>query len=390
MSRKRPSSLQALSTLVVSDLHLGASARVDLMRRAELRAPLIAALRDGIDRLVILGDGLELREVPVRRAAEHALPLLREAGEALGAGGEIVMLAGNHDHGLLGGWLGARQQIEPPRPMGLEERIEPDRAGPLAVQLAEAALPATLAFAYPGLRLRDDVYATHGHYLDLHTTVPTLERVAAGAMARFVAPIPERATPDDYEAVLSPLYAWLGAIAQRPDQPVTNAGKDSSQRAYVALAGDGARRRPLRAAALRLAFFAGVSALNTAGIGRVEPRLSGASLRRGSLVGMGEVVRRLGVEADHVIFGHSHRAGPWPVDDPSEWTTPTGVRLHNTGSWSYQPHFHGERANGSPYWPGTAIRVDAGGPPQLVRLLDGVRHTALRPPDLEVSPARPG
>ena len=49
-----------MRTLVVSDLHLGAASGKDLALRAELRAPLIEALRDA-DRLVVLGDGLELR-----------------------------------------------------------------------------------------------------------------------------------------------------------------------------------------------------------------------------------------------------------------------------------------------------------------------------------------
>lgn len=374
-----------MRTLVVSDLHLGATVRIDLLRRAELREPLIAALRDGIDRFVILGDGLELREVPVRAAAQHALPLLREAGEALGPHGEIVMLAGNHDHGLLGGWLGARQQQDPPRAMGLDERIAPDAAGPLAAQLAAAAGPARLTFGYPGIWLRDDVYALHGHYLDLHTTVPTIERLAAGAMARFVAPIPERATPDDYEAVLAPLYAWMLTIAQHADDDVTTAGRSSSTGAYVALAGAGRRQRPLRAAALGVGFYAAVKALNAAGIGPVESKLSGASLRRGSLAGMGEVVLRLGIKTDHVIFGHSHRAGPWPVDDPAEWRAPTGARLHNTGSWSYQRHFLSPQANGSPYWPGTAVVVGDDGPPRLVRLLGDRGHDELRP-RLRLSP----
>lgn len=374
-----------MRTLVVSDLHLGATARIDLLRRAELREPLVAALRDGIDRFVILGDGLELREVPVRAAAQHALPLLREAGEALGPDGEIVMLAGNHDHGLLGGWLGARQQLDPPHAMGLEENIEPDVAGPLAAQLAAAAGPARLRFGYPGVWLRDDVYAIHGHYLDLHTTVPTIERVAAGAMARFVAPIPQRATPDDYEAVLAPLYAWMLTIAQHAGHEVTGAGRKSSQGAYVALAGAGRRQRPLRAAALGAGFYATVKALNAAGIGPVEPKLSGASLRRGSLRGIGEVVRRLGLDAEHVVFGHSHRSGPWPVDDPAEWRAPTGAQLHNTGSWSYQRHFLSEQANGSPYWPGTAVIVEQEGPPRLVRLLGERGHDELRP-RLRLSP----
>jgi hypothetical protein len=48
-------------TLVISDLHIGALSGKDLVRRAELRAPLIEALRDA-GRLVVLGDGLELRD----------------------------------------------------------------------------------------------------------------------------------------------------------------------------------------------------------------------------------------------------------------------------------------------------------------------------------------
>ena len=51
--------------------------------------------------------------------------------------------------------------------------------------------PRTVRVAYPGVWLRDDVYATHGHYIDRHITVPMLERLAAGAMRRVVALNPE-------------------------------------------------------------------------------------------------------------------------------------------------------------------------------------------------------
>jgi metallophosphoesterase superfamily enzyme len=106
-------------SLVISDLHLGKAARTDLLRRAELRAPLIDALQ-GADRLVILGDGLELREAAHRDAAGAIAPLLREAG---GAVGEIVVVAGNHDHGLAAGWIEERLAIEPAGFLGLEERF---------------------------------------------------------------------------------------------------------------------------------------------------------------------------------------------------------------------------------------------------------------------------
>ena len=105
------------------------------------------------------------------------------------------MLAGNHDHGIAAGWIDARLQSEPSGFLGLEQRFAPAEAGPLAQRLAEAARPARVELAYPGIWLRDDVYAFHGHYADVHATVPTFERLAAGAMARYVARLPARPAP---------------------------------------------------------------------------------------------------------------------------------------------------------------------------------------------------
>ena len=151
-----------MPTLVVSDLHLGSQKRSDLLRRPDLRAPLLEAVA-GVDRLVILGDGVELRDRPKRDAAEIAGPVFADIGEALGADGELILTAGNHDHGLVAGWIDARLETEPSGFLGLEEAIAPADAGPLAVALAEHARPARTRIAYPGLWLRDDVYAIHGH-----------------------------------------------------------------------------------------------------------------------------------------------------------------------------------------------------------------------------------
>src|SRR3954447_8571305 len=224
-----------MRTIVVSDLHLGKAGRHHLARRADLRAPLMEAVA-GADRLVVLGDGLELREAPHREAAEIAAPFFAEAGRALGGDGELVVVAGNHDHGLAAGWIDARLQSEPPGFLGLEQRYAPHESGPLAERLARAARPARLQLAYPGLWLRDDVYALHGHYADLHATVPTFERLAAGAMARFVVRLPEEdARPDDYEAALAPLYAWMHSLAQRSDHGMVSAGAGASARSWSAL-----------------------------------------------------------------------------------------------------------------------------------------------------------
>ena len=229
---------------MISDLHVGASTQTDVLRRPEIRERLVAAL-DGIDRLVILGDGLELRDGPHRDAVDVAGPLFEAVGRALGSGGELLLAAGNHDHGLVAGWIDGRLLTEPAGFLGLEQRIEPRDAGPLAAALAERAAPARVQVIYPGVWLRDDVYAIHGHYSDLHATVPTFERLAAGAMARWAVALPgEGATPDDYEAVLSPLYAWMHALTQRADNALVSAGTGASSRAWQALGGSGRRLRP--------------------------------------------------------------------------------------------------------------------------------------------------
>jgi hypothetical protein len=367
-----------MRTLIVSDLHLGRTGASDLLRRADLREPLLEALA-GVDRFVILGDGLELREAPHRDAMDVAAPFFAAAGEALGPGKELIMLAGNHDHGIAAGYIDARLQSEPTGFLGLEQRFAPEESGPLARRLAAAAAPAPLQFAYPGIWLRDDVYAFHGHYADVHATVPTFERLAAGAMARYVARLPDRhATADDYEAALSPLYAWLHALTQRADHSVVAAGGSASASTYAKLTAADRHRHP-RTLALALGYRGAVFALNRAGLGPLEANLSPSALRRGYLRGIRSVIEHLDIRARHVIWGHSHRSGPWPGDDEAEWTAATGARIHNTGSWTYQPHFLTPEPNGSPYWPGTAVLVEDAGPPRLLRLLGDHGHDVLRP-----------
>ena len=369
-------------TVVVSDLHLGAPRGKDLLRREDLRAPLLALLEES-DRLVILGDGLELRYSPQRQADAVAGDFLADVGRALGPGGEVLVVAGNHDHGLVSGWIDARLQTEPPGFLGLEHRIAPRDAGALAERVAERLAPARVELAYPGVFLRDDVYAIHGHYSDLHTTMPTFERLAVGAMARWAVRVPpDGATPDDYEAALSPLYAWMHQLTQRSERSIGSAATGASVSTWSMLAGPERRRRPLRGLALRAGYLTAVEVLERLGIGPLDREVSASALRRAGLHGMREVVRRLGVEADWVLFGHTHRSGPWPTDDPSEWETPGGTRLVNCGCWVYQPHFLPQAPNSSPYWPGTAVVVDGDAPPTLTRLLGELGH-----PQLQASPA---
>ncbi|MEA2334558.1 MAG: hypothetical protein QOG40_1048, partial [Solirubrobacteraceae bacterium] len=173
-----------MRTLILSDLHLGSVSRSDLLRRPELREPLLRAV-EGVDRVVLLGDVLELRHGPPREALAIAQPFFEDLGRAL-KGAELVLVAGNHDHALIEPWLALRAELPAPAPLGLEQLLEPVEASPMVKRLADWAAPARVRFAYPGLWVRPDVYATHGHYLDCHLTVPTIERLTVAAMSRLL------------------------------------------------------------------------------------------------------------------------------------------------------------------------------------------------------------
>jgi len=95
-----------MPTLVISDIHLGSSSRSDVLRVPALREPLLE-LAKGAERVVLLGDLLELRHGPPRGALAAARPFIEELGQAL-AGSELVIFAGNHDHLIIEPWLAMR------------------------------------------------------------------------------------------------------------------------------------------------------------------------------------------------------------------------------------------------------------------------------------------
>jgi hypothetical protein len=339
---------------------------------ADVRAPLLEAVA-GCDRLVLLGDLLELRHGPVRAAVGAAEAALSELGQALGPDREVVIVAGNHDHHLIDGWAQRRAAEHAPPPLGLESEVSWRDDEPLG-RVARLLAPARVRAAYPGVWLRDDVYATHGHYLDLHMTVPTLERLGAGVMRRVVA-LDEHGprSAEDYETVLAPIFAWVHAIAQLADPERAGVLHGGSTRGWRALTGPGRRR--LRGRATAMAWPLLVAGLNRAGLGPLRPQLSGPELRRAGLSALGEVTARLQVGAGYVIFGHTHRAGPLPGDDPAAWRAPGGAALINCGCWVREPAFLGADPSTSPYRPGFAVLVedtDPLTPPRLLNLLDGV------------------
>ena len=71
-----------MRTAVVSDLHLGALGGADVAREGKERDALLDAIKDA-DRLVLLGDVIELRERPLAESLEVARPVFEELGRAL-------------------------------------------------------------------------------------------------------------------------------------------------------------------------------------------------------------------------------------------------------------------------------------------------------------------
>ena len=319
---------------VISDLHLGTRTRADLAARPEIRRRLMAALQE-VDEVVLLGDSIELRDRPLPEALAAATPFFRELGEAL-SGRRVTVVPGNHDYQLASAWLerrgsGAR--------LGLDQRSRPAAGDPLG-RLASQMGDTELELAYPGLWLRPDLYATHGHYLDCHNRVATFECLASAFVKRLVRPGRDGfQTPDDYEAVLAPLYRMIYRSAQ-------------SRRARRAVH---SAKRLVRAWERRLGYR--------------------GPLRRPGLDAMAKVIDCLGIEADYVVFGHLH--GPGPLTARHDWRTAGGTQLVNTGSWVYEPAYLGPSFEQSSYWPGTCAFISSEGPPRLEHLLQGVTFTEL-------------
>ena len=247
-----------MRTAVVSDLHLGALRGTDLASVPAHRRRLLEALEDA-DRVVLLGDLLEERERPVAELLEVTGPFFDELATVT-AGRRVTIVPGNHDHGLAEPWL-ADLRIE-----GTE--LEP--AGEWPVEAGQATAAARIAsrladsevtLAYPGLWLRPDVYATHGHYLDLHLTVPRLESIAASAMTRISGRPAACASAADYEAVMAPLYAFFAGLAQGASPRALSRGGRTSRDVWRRVNGSGRLGRLLLG---RVTIPGAVAALNRA------------------------------------------------------------------------------------------------------------------------------
>ncbi len=359
-----------MRTAIISDLHLGVASDEDVLRDPAVRRLLLKEIV-GTDHVVLLGDVVELRNLPLGPSLERARPFFEELGETLGHG-EVTLVPGNHDHRFAEPLL---DQLSINRePLGLEHHYEPLPPGnapdPGPAELLDEWLgPARLRFAYPGLWLREDVYATHGHYMDVHLALPRAECIAAALMVRFAGPLPARMQPSEYERVLRPLYGLAYGLAQV--LPIRRRRNGPFERAWEVLAGE-ERRRTLGTHAARAGFPLAIGALNRLLRADFAPDVTTRAIFRSGVEAATEMAARLDLDDVHVITGHTHRGGP--LADEPEWPLAGGGRLHNTGSWVFSSAFHQPGTPPNSYWPGTVTWLEDDDTPRRVQLLHNYSH----------------
>jgi UDP-2,3-diacylglucosamine pyrophosphatase LpxH len=335
-------------TLIISDLHLGGRLRHDVLARPRPLARLLDAL-DGIDRLVLLGDTVELMEGRSQQAMNVAEPVFRAIGRRLGAGRELVLVPGNHDAPLVRSWVRRHRED-----LQVQSAVE-TTATPALARIAAWLKPTQLQVRYPGVWLAPGVWATHGHYLNRHLVPESTYGVLRG----LVGGQPwSGASPGDYEQGGRPSLVQAARLLPRP---VATLLQDMSD---LARASTMPRVR-------RHLLHRRIAPLTSA--------LLGQQMQRASIPALAQVVRQLGVEADWVVFGHVHRLGPIDGDDPQQWRVADGgPAIVNTGSWLYEPLLVHRATPPHPYWPGGAVRLEDGRDPQTIGLLDDLRPRDLR------------
>jgi hypothetical protein len=198
-------------------------------------------------------------------------------------------------------------------------------------------------------------------------------------------PTGRRTTPHDYEEVHAPVYDLVFNLAQGGRSMMSGGkgrGKPPAMRIWELIGGASGRARTLQGRVLGSAVIpAALRGMEKAGLGTFGRDFSTAEIGRAGVEAMHVVVERLRIEADHVVFGHIHRRGPLLGDDGRSagdpvWTR-NGTTLHNTGNWTYVEGLMGRAAPQSPFWPGSLIRVEDTGPPQLIELLGDVDRSVL-------------
>jgi UDP-2,3-diacylglucosamine pyrophosphatase LpxH len=348
-------------TLIISDLHLGNRARNDVLRLPGPRERLLEVV-DGVDRLVLLGDTVELMTRQPRRPMGIAEPVLRALGQRLGGERELILVPGNHDGSLVRSWA-----LEQGRRLGSSETVDPDASRALS-RVTSWLAPARVTIRYPGVWLDDRTWATHGHYLDRHLLPESAFGLPRGRLSDDPGSVTP-ALPIDYER------------ARHARRRRAGHGRRSRERLPARFAA-----RPVAtlletaAELLRRATMPQVPVMMmNARLAPLTAKVIDAQMRHASLAAMAHVAARLQVSADWIVFGHVHRTGPldgdrWPADGRSR-----GPRLLNTGSWLYEPLLVDRATPPHPYWPGGAVLLETGREPRALGLLDDLSPAELTP-----------
>ena len=328
-----------MRTLIISDLHLGMRRGQDVLRRRAAREPLLEAMAE-VDRLVLLGDVVELMDGRPRRAMTAAEPVVRALGTALGSGRQVVIVPGNHDGPLVRSWI--RRRGSDLRP---EERIDPD-ATPLLSEVVRWLSPAQVEVRYPGVWLRPGTWATHGHYLNHHLLPASAYGLPRGALTRIPA---------------------SGARAWHYERGGGRGASDSGWR-NAAQSGLSFVRRELVIPVQRRLLDRRLAPVTSA--------VLELQVQYGAGPALAQVAQRLRVDADWVIFGHVHRRGVLEAQSGRDG----GPTLVGVGSWLYEPLLVNGADSSHPYWPGGAVRLEGEDPPEAVGLLEDLAPEALRSP----------
>ena len=291
--------------------------------RSKPLAALVEAVSDA-DRLVLLGDIVELRERPLAEALEVSRPVLEALGRAM-AGRPVVLVPGQprprarravaraaaaRGRGAAGGGGVAGGAG---RRRGRAHRRVDARRGADARLSRPAAARRRLRHSRPLPRPAPDHPAAR---VDRGVRDGPAHEARPRARARppTTRPSSPRCTPSTPASPRAPRPArWPAAAASRA--PSGSAPATAARPTPPRPSAPATRRARASAAATR--FLLGrvtipgaVAALNVLGLGPFRATLTGEELRRSGLDAMARVAEVLAPGTPHVVFGHTHRPGP--------------------------------------------------------------------------------